>query len=296
MPKATPPTASASPPPETLWQIGKPKGGKQEFLQTGGWSQEFNYDVEADSDPVNRPQVPGIISQFRSPKAAKEAATAQLNIHFNLKRNYEEGQLVLFYARFGAPEDSLFLDGELIQKIPGQKDGKFQLNEIPLTALSKGKHTLSITTAGGDKKHAIDYLKLQASIANTQAKPEPPIAQESAQETAVKSATIVTPAAEVKPETEVKPAAEVKPQSEAKPAAEVTPAPEVTPASEVKPQSETKPAKEVKPETEGKPAKEVKSHLLATGLEDYGFWWQQMAKEQSSQKEKKPFRRGRIWS
>ena len=267
MPKATPPTASASPPPvEILWQIGKPKGGKQEFLQTGGWSQEFNYDVEADSDPVNRPQVPGILSCSGSNKAAKEAATAQLNIHFNLTRNYEEGQLFLFYTRFGAPEDSLFLDGELIQKIPGQKDGKFQQNEIPLKALSKGKHTLSITTAGKSGKHAIDYLKLQASTAKTQPIPSPAQPQESPQESAVKPAPVPPPA------------------------------PEVTPAPEIKPQSETKPAAEVKPETEVKPATEAQRRLLATGLEDYGFWWQQMAKEQSSPKEKKPFRRGRIWS
>jgi cyanobactin cluster PatC/TenC/TruC protein len=251
---------------ETLWQIGKPKGGKQEFLQTGGWSQEFNYDVEADSDPVNRPQLPGIISRSGSQKTDKEAATAKLNIHFNLKRNYSAGELILFYARFGSEEDSLFLDGELVQKITGPKDGKLQQNEIPLTALSKGKHTLSITTAGGDKKHAIDYLKLQASIANTQAIPSPAHPQESPQESAVK------------------------------PAPTPPPAPEVTPAPEVKPQSETKPTAEGKPETEVKTAAKVERHLLATGLEDYGFWWQQMAKEQSSQKEKKPFRRGRIWS
>lgn len=42
---------------------------------------------------------------------------------------------------------------------------------------------------------------------------------------------------------------------------------------------------------------EVKQHLLATGLKDYGFWWQEMLKEQKvSEKEQKPFRRGRIWS
>ncbi|MGH1393114.1 MAG: cyanobactin biosynthesis PatC/TenC/TruC family protein [Trichormus sp.] len=41
---------------------------------------------------------------------------------------------------------------------------------------------------------------------------------------------------------------------------------------------------------------EIKSHLLATGLEDYGFWWQEMAKAQSDKSEPdKPFRRGRIW-
>ncbi|MGH7999273.1 MAG: cyanobactin biosynthesis PatC/TenC/TruC family protein [Brasilonema sp.] len=37
--------------------------------------------------------------------------------------------------------------------------------------------------------------------------------------------------------------------------------------------------------------------MLATGLEDYGFWWQEMLKAQkASEKEQKPFRRGRIWS
>ncbi|WP_449416119.1 cyanobactin biosynthesis PatC/TenC/TruC family protein [Phormidium nigroviride] len=42
---------------------------------------------------------------------------------------------------------------------------------------------------------------------------------------------------------------------------------------------------------------DVKQHLLATGLKDNGFWWKEMLKEQkASEKEQKPFRRGRIWS
>ncbi|BAY21333.1 LamG domain-containing protein [Calothrix sp. NIES-2100] len=42
---------------------------------------------------------------------------------------------------------------------------------------------------------------------------------------------------------------------------------------------------------------EIQSHLLSTGLEDYGFWWQQMAKDKANQSEpEKPFRRGRIWA
>ncbi|WP_414566348.1 MULTISPECIES: LamG-like jellyroll fold domain-containing protein [unclassified Anabaena] len=45
-----------------------------------------------------------------------------------------------------------------------------------------------------------------------------------------------------------------------------------------------------------KKAEEIKSHLLATGLEDYGFWWEEMAKAHSNKSEPdKPFRRGRIW-
>ncbi|MDZ8078118.1 MAG: LamG-like jellyroll fold domain-containing protein [Nostoc sp. DcaGUA01] len=43
--------------------------------------------------------------------------------------------------------------------------------------------------------------------------------------------------------------------------------------------------------------KEIEKHLLATGLEDYGFWWQEMLKAQAQKTEPdKPFRRGRIWT
>ncbi|MFN6515987.1 MAG: LamG-like jellyroll fold domain-containing protein [Nostoc sp. CreGUA01] len=43
--------------------------------------------------------------------------------------------------------------------------------------------------------------------------------------------------------------------------------------------------------------KEIEKHLLATGLEDYGFWWQEMLKAQAEKTEPdKPFRRGRIWN
>jgi cyanobactin cluster PatC/TenC/TruC protein len=42
---------------------------------------------------------------------------------------------------------------------------------------------------------------------------------------------------------------------------------------------------------------EAKQHLLATGFKDQGFWWKEMLKEQkTSEKEEKPFLRGRIWS
>jgi cyanobactin cluster PatC/TenC/TruC protein len=42
---------------------------------------------------------------------------------------------------------------------------------------------------------------------------------------------------------------------------------------------------------------EIKNHFLATGLEDYRFWWQEMAKKKAAQSEpEQPFRRGRIWS
>ena len=48
--------------------------------------------------------------------------------------------------------------------------------------------------------------------------------------------------------------------------------------------------------TETKQPEELERKLLSTGLEDYGFWSQEMAKQKAKQTEPdKPFRRGRIW-
>lgn len=59
----------------------------------------------------------------------------------------------------------------------------------------------------------------------------------------------------------------------------------------------TKEKKTTSSTAEDKKLEEIKSHLLATGLEDYGFWWQEMAKKKAVQSEPdKPFRWGRIWS
>lgn len=42
--------------------------------------------------------------------------------------------------------------------------------------------------------------------------------------------------------------------------------------------------------------KELKHEVLATGLEDYGFWSELMQKECAERhEEERPFRRGRIW-
>jgi cyanobactin cluster PatC/TenC/TruC protein len=43
-------------------------------------------------------------------------------------------------------------------------------------------------------------------------------------------------------------------------------------------------------------SQEIKRNILSTGLEDYGFWSQEMARQKAQQTEPdKPFRRGRIW-
>ncbi len=47
---------------------------------------------------------------------------------------------------------------------------------------------------------------------------------------------------------------------------------------------------------EPKQTAEIKRNILSTGLEDYGFWSQEMARQKPQQTEPdKPFRRGRIW-
>ncbi|AHJ29692.1 hypothetical protein BMF81_03595 [Nodularia spumigena UHCC 0039] len=54
------------------------------------------------------------------------------------------------------------------------------------------------------------------------------------------------------------------------------------------------PANSSQPEPQA-PA-EIERKLLSTGLEDYGFWSQEMARQKAAQTEPdKPFRRGRIW-
>jgi cyanobactin cluster PatC/TenC/TruC protein len=152
--------------PEILWQIGRPGDGSKEFLSKGAWSEEYDYTVGSDADSINHPSIPGIITAPEARKPSKGISTDKLNIDFTLERDYGEGQLTLLYNFYGTEEDSLFLNGELLTKIAGVGEGKLKENEIPLGALAKGKHRLSITTNGGkDGRHAIDYLKLQAIVA-----------------------------------------------------------------------------------------------------------------------------------
>lgn len=149
---------------ETLWQIGKPGDGANKFLTKGAWSEKYDYTVGSDADSINNPSLPGIITASEARKPSKGISTDKLNIDFTLERDYGEGQLTLFYDFYGSEEDSLFLDGELLTKIAGVGERKLKENQIPLRALAAGQHRLSITTNGGTSgRHAIDYLKLQAT-------------------------------------------------------------------------------------------------------------------------------------
>ncbi len=188
--------ASTSSTSRTLWQIGKKREKSsdppsKEFLQSGGWSEEFNYNVEEDADSINSPRMPGVLTSPDAKKAAKRGSTAKLNINFTLEQDYVEGELTLIYDRYGAEEDSIFLDGKLLTQIPGAGEGKLQQSQIPLGTVSGGNHTISITTTGDtkDKAHLIDYLKLVETMSPT--KKSAPSPKDAGTETAKKPASIL---------------------------------------------------------------------------------------------------------
>lgn len=158
---------------ETLWQIGKPGGSDQEFIQDGGWQAEFSYTVGSDEDPINQPSLPPVLTVAGLPEKPKRGkkqlfATDKLNICFTLDRPYGENELTLFYAFRGLETDHLFIDGEALAEIQGLGERKLKKSQIPLPALSQGEHTLTLTTSGGDGDHWIDYLKLESVVTANQ--------------------------------------------------------------------------------------------------------------------------------
>ncbi|MDJ0795433.1 MAG: family 2A encapsulin nanocompartment shell protein [Calothrix sp. MO_167.B12] len=156
-----PVTTSDKSPTKTLWQIGKP-GGPKEFNQGQGWTEEHNYIVGQDTNPINHPSLPAVLTSPKGIRPKRKASTNRYNITFTLEHDYGDGELTLFYDRYGAETDSIFLDNQLLIKIKGAGEGKLKQSEISIGTLSQGEHTLSITTTGQtkDKAHLIDYLKL----------------------------------------------------------------------------------------------------------------------------------------
>ena len=160
---------------ETLWQIGKPDDAGKEFVQAGGWKAEFNYTVGSDEDPINQPSIPATLVATEHKPKPKRYSTDKLNIRFTLDRNYDDGELTLFYDFFGSQIDTILLDSEKLIEIQGVGKGKIKQNQIPLTALGSGEHELTITTAKSKNQnaHMIDYLKLVSAIAVSQVEQPP---------------------------------------------------------------------------------------------------------------------------
>jgi uncharacterized protein (DUF697 family) len=157
--------------PTTLWQIGSPPAGDEApeetavFLRQTPWTAEFDYRVATDADPTHRPQMPYAISAPDAPK--RQGMTEKLNIHFTLERDYAEGKLRLIYGRYGAAPGQIYLDGVLAARVSGTGEELLGRSEIPLGALPRGEHMITITTAGDpeNQAHALGYLQLQATEA-----------------------------------------------------------------------------------------------------------------------------------
>jgi uncharacterized protein (DUF697 family) len=152
----------------TVWQIGKPleeAAGHQStaaFLQQCPWTAEFDYQVAADADPIQRPHIPYGLSAPDAPK--RQGRTEKLNIHFTLERDYAEGELRLIYGRYGTALDQIRLDGVLLAQVQGAGDAQLRRSELPLGVVARGAHVLTLTTAGEPhhQAHALGYLQLQA--------------------------------------------------------------------------------------------------------------------------------------
>lgn len=185
-------------PTETLWQIGQPGKGGQEFVQTGGWQAEFTYVVGSDRDPINQPHLPSLLvvpgrkTKPRS-KGQQLFATDKLNIQFTLAQGYNTDELTLLYSFFGAEVDTIFVDSDPVAEIVGVGSGKPTQARIPLPALSAGQHTLTLTTAVGlgDGAHRIDYLKLVGVV--TPQRSQTVQTPKETQETMAKKKTETTP-------------------------------------------------------------------------------------------------------
>lgn len=149
--------------PGILWQIGK-SSGRLNFSQLGGWTPEYNYYIGSDTNPIDYPSLPTVITATDAPKPPQIASTDCLNIHFHLDRNYEQGELTLFYQRDGSEEDWLFLDGILLIRIWGAGENQNRQTQLPLGTINKGKHTITLTTTKGQGSHNIYELKLAAGI------------------------------------------------------------------------------------------------------------------------------------
>jgi len=158
---------------EQLWQIGKsdgavnPIGGSAEYPATHAYSDEFDYVVGVDADPINAPDIPGYIGSINvcdivSGRPCTDT-TMRLNIQFNLYCSHVAGDLELIYDRYGSETDTLYFDfdGTPFATVVATEGG-FQQFTLPLPASAAGTHTISIAYEGGgdDNGHYIDYLKL----------------------------------------------------------------------------------------------------------------------------------------
>lgn len=164
---------------ETLWQIGKPGDRAAEFVKSGGWQTDYTYTIGVDADPINKPNIPGVLvvpGAESKPmyQGQPRFSTERLNIAFSLGRDYGAGELTLFYDFLGSETDTVYLDGMPVAELAGVGEGRVSQHQISLPDVRAGEHEMSITTAGGTGAHLIDYLKLDGAIAPQDIRPPKP--------------------------------------------------------------------------------------------------------------------------
>lgn len=152
--------------PNTLWQIGQPareddsrSGQRAAEFQTLPWTPEFDYHVETDADPIHQPCMPSHISVSGGPE--RPGATAKLNIHFTLDRDYVAGELWLIYDIGGAEANDLLLDGNRLDRTGSHDSEDSSTSVISLGAATHGDHVLTMTTAGHAAALGYDLVHLQ---------------------------------------------------------------------------------------------------------------------------------------
>ena len=94
-------------------------------------------------------------------KASALDATAQLNVQFDLDRDYP--QLTLIYDRFGSETAHIALNGKKLVDQPGKGEGRRSAVQLPLGALNAGKNVISFTCSpskAADKGHLINFIQL----------------------------------------------------------------------------------------------------------------------------------------
>ncbi len=130
---------------ETIWQIGKLRG-RLRYSWSGPWTAVFDYSVQQDANPINRPAVPRYFTLAGSARKYNNSME-KLRILFSLDRDYEALVFVLpntsYLIRLGV-QVQLFLNGTQIDDVT--------TDTMPLGAVSAGDHVLELSFTGTYRK------------------------------------------------------------------------------------------------------------------------------------------------
>lgn len=245
----------------TLWQIGKAGNAGQEFPKDGGFIAEFTYRVGSDADSINQPNIPPVLvkaGRKQKPKRAGKLLYSTQKLNISFKLDRNYSDGQLIFYY-----DFLGSETDSIF-VNGEKlteiigQGELKQNQIPLPALNQGEHIISITTKGGGD--GVHWIDY------------------------------------LKLESHIEQGAE-------EPTASVA---EGKSSGNSEGQENTITSNEKGMSTQQSIATSIKTHVPShgartssgTGLEDYAYWLEEIAKEQAAKagQEKKAFRRGRIWA